>query len=210
VIQGATPVLDVITLAQLNSTTPTFSTDRLRNPNGSIATRDVDTFWTLPAGVYFAGDFSIMVWLRVYSCQENERFIDCGNGPGSDNVFIKMSGGQVQCMPYIDIFDGTKSFTGAGPPTYRLPTNDSWVHLALSVTGTTGKLYANGALILSNVTLNSPVNVTRSSCFFGKSNWDHDPYADSDFDEIKFFERGLSHSEIRSDFELVDSFMIQL
>lgn len=43
-----------------------------------------------------------------------------------------------------------------------------------------------------------PLGVTRSTCYFGKSNW-NDYNAHAHFDQIKIFNRGLTSDEVLND-----------
>ena len=43
---------------------------------------------TAPAGVYFNGDFSVSVWIKVISFGNWQRVFDFGNGPNNDDVMI--------------------------------------------------------------------------------------------------------------------------
>jgi hypothetical protein len=216
VVAGANTVMDVMTTNQLMSPSPTTATDRFNNPSGAISVSDSNTYWYLPPAVYFAGDFTTIIWISLHYCHRYSHFIDCGNKntfKTSDNILLAINGGQNSCNPYFNVLVDS-SYMGYGyqyTESYGLPANGSWVHLAWSVTNSTGRLYANGVeLNMNNSRVYLPVNVTRSQCYFGKSNWDGNPYADADFDEIKFFNRALSPAEIQNDFESIRSFMIQI
>lgn len=61
--------------------------------------------------------------------------------------------------------------------------------------------YLNGQLIGQRSDMVSPLNVKRSNCYFGKSNWDGNALADADLDEIKIFNRTLSTEEILEEYQ---------
>lgn len=48
--------------------------------------------------------------------------------------------------------------------------------------------------------MDSPLRVFRNSCYIGKSMWSQDPLVNADFDELKFYNRSLTDSEIFQDF----------
>ena len=48
-------------------------------------------FVTAPSNVYFNGDFSVSVWIKVINFGTWQRIFDFGNGPSSDNVLITTS-----------------------------------------------------------------------------------------------------------------------
>jgi hypothetical protein len=211
VVAGSNVVLDVMTMNELTSPMPTFASDRFDEPSGAISVRDNQTFWSLAPAVYFSGIFTIITWINFHSCESSARFLDCGNGQASDNVYV-MIDGSPKCQLNFGIFSGNYISGNENTVVYVLPTNGSWLHLAWSVWGTRDQVYVNGIYInLEGAGLNTPANVMRSKCFFGKSNWNGDPYADADFDEIKFFNRNMSQAEIQNDYNnSAQSFMVQL
>jgi hypothetical protein len=207
VLPGASTVLNLITKNSLTSASPLFTTDRFGNANSAFAVRDTVSFWSLPSAVYFTGDFTITAWIRVNAFTTWARLFDCGNGASSDNVLIMLTTANSNELA-INIFSNSVSI-GNQITTYTSPLN-VWFHLAVSLTGSSVRMYANGVSILSNGQVYPPQNVTRNSCYFGNSNWDTDPPCIADFDEIKFFNRGLSQAEVAYDFSSINSFMIQL
>jgi hypothetical protein len=209
VVAGSTTVLDVVTMKELASELPTKTSDRFGNLNGAISVRDARTFWTLPPSVYFTGDLTIIGWIKANSLKSYSRFLDCGSGEFKQNVIVALSNGN-SGHPCLNVYEqGSPLYADRVASTYFLPINSTWVHLAVSISRTGERAYANGQLILSNQPYATPSKVTRSRCFFGKSNWPNN-YADADFDEIKFFDRALSEAEIQRDFKSIKSFMVPL
>jgi hypothetical protein len=214
VVAGANTVMDVVTLGQLISLSPTTAPDRFNESGEAISVRDSNTYWHLPPAVYFSGDFTIMFWIKVYSCSAWSRFLDCGNGKYSDNVIVAITTAYgEQCQPgFYSDFDYSHDRNLQISYTQAPLTESSWTHLAWCVTGSTARVYMNG--VSSNQTDSSfnqlPKNLIRSKCYFGKSDWDGDPYANADSDEIKFYDRGLSEAEIQHDFNSIRSFMVQI
>jgi hypothetical protein len=203
----STPVFDLFTGQSMTSANPTRVADRFSTSSGAIGVRDSTTFWTLPTAVYFSGSFSVIGWLKVYTCLNNARFLDCATGPYADNIVFAYTTA-TNCQPYMNVFTGSTSqprLLGSSV----CPTNGSWVHLAISVTGTVAQGYMNGQPMLTNGNVNSPQSVSRTACFIGQSNFwaSGDMWANADFDEIKFYNRGLSQSEVQYDFNSIRSFV---
>jgi hypothetical protein len=207
VLSTSTPVVDLFTGLAMTSTTPTRALDRLSSASdAAIGVRGtLATYWTLPPASYFSGDFTIIGWVRMYSCSDEARFVDCGSGAGIDNVLFILNRYST-CCPVVNLFSSTTA-SGNLISSYSMPTNGQWVHLAWSVTGTTAQVYANGSSIYSNGYVMSPRNTTRTNCYIGQSNWPANTIANADFDEINFYKRGLSHAEIQYDLNSIKSFV---
>ncbi len=59
--------------------------------------------------------------------------------------------------------------------------------------------YVKGVIAQSASAPSVPRNVNRAYNYFGKSNWDGDVSANAYFDDLKFFNRALSSTEIIND-----------
>lgn len=78
----------------------------------------------------------------------------------------------------------------------QLPTNQ-WVHLAATLSGTTGAIFINGVPAGSG-TLNVAPNVLRTNDYIGRSNYSSDSYADAMFDEIRIWNVARTQAQILS------------
>ena len=147
-----------------------------------------DDYISLPAAVYFNGDFTIECWVYPKSFANWARIIDFGNGAGSNNVLLAYTYGT----------SGAPGFYVEGnqfQATQTLPLNQ-WSHIAATLSGTTATIYING-VAAGTSTFPVPVNVTRNNCYIGKSNWG-DPYADAVFDELRIWNTARTPAEIQS------------
>jgi hypothetical protein len=79
----------------------------------------------------------------------------------------------------------------------NIPTGD-WYHLAQVLSGTTGRIYVNGALTASSSLMTPPTNAVRSACWIGSSDATTF-FANAAYDEIKFYSRALSPAEVLTD-----------
>lgn len=80
--------------------------------------------------------------------------------------------------------------------TAALPVN-SWAHVAVTLSGNTGKLFVNGAVVASNtaITIN-PVDLGSRLNYLGKSQFAPDPLFAGSLDDVRFVGNALSDSEI--------------
>ena len=148
-----------------------------------------DDYVSVPAGVYFSGDFTIECWVYPRSFANWARIIDFGNGAGSDNILLAYTYGT----------SGAPGFYVEGSQfqaTQTLVLNQ-WSHIAATLSGTTATIYING-VAAGTATFPTPVNITRNYCYIGKSNWS-DPYANAEFDELRIWNVARSQTDIQSD-----------
>ncbi len=177
---------------------PKFSQDQFNSSKSALRVSNNHSFFAVPPGIYFSGDFTVTVWCKVYSFGFWNRFIDFSvNGTNSNNIIISLSYGLNSLHHHNASFsilnDGNENIHFG---VTELPYN-KWFHLATVLKGTTSFIYVNGILDSDKFNVNIPKNVTRYMNYIGKSPWSHDAYANADFDEIKIFNRALDASEIR-------------
>lgn len=182
-------LIDLIGGATFTSTTPGWSLNRFNTSGGASRVNSVSNYLKLPSGVYFTGDMTFMGWVYMFTCSGYMRYLDCGVGT-SYTVMLSLSGSV--CYPYINF--------GSNKPVSVSWSTGKWHHAAMTVSGTTAQFYMNGVSSLTT-SVTPPANVTRTSCYIGKSNW-NDPYANASFDEIKIYNRALSAAEILADLNL--------
>ncbi len=92
--------------------------------------------------------------------------------------------------------------TGSGEQTIDAPTalpSNSWVHVAVTLDGLTGRLYLDGVPVATNASLTyRPWQTLARSNYFGKSQFPADPYFNGKLDAFRIFGRALSAPEIQS------------
>lgn len=194
-------MIDVFTNVNLTSpSTPSYVADRNGNLNSAIRVSGDTSYLQAQADNYFGSEFTITAWLYVYDYSISlnwPRLMDFGNGNNLDNVVITYSKNTVaeQGIPTITLVSSPSFYQPASYPI----TTGTWNHFALSINSTNVAFYINGISIFAT-TLPSPVPIiTRSSNFFGRSNYGDSP-SNVAFDEIKFFGKALSHQQIIYDF----------
>ena len=148
----------------------------------------------LPDGsVYGLGDFTITSFVRLDSSSAWARLFDFGTGtddymylaPRKDtNVprfAITTSGGGGE-----QVINGTAAIA-----------TGSWVHVAVTKVGNTGRLYVNGTQVGSNTGMTLSPNSLgfTDQNWIGRSQYD-DPYLNGRVDDFRIYNRGLSSTEI--------------
>ena len=173
-----------------------FTQDRFNNPTGAIIMNP--GFYILPPGFYFNNSYSFLIWAKVLNFLPWSCIMDCGSGPGSDNILIVLSRTNAYSqIPYTQMFRGSIS-QNLVSAVNKLPTN-TWFHLAVVYDGRNSMMYVNGNLV-ANATSNGPMSVIRTKCYIGRSSW-HFLHGDPDvyacFDDLMIYNRALSSNEVR-------------
>jgi hypothetical protein len=78
-------------------------------------------------------------------------------------------------------------------------TANTWKHIAVTLSGSTGKLYIDGVLVAQNTNMTfkpSDLAPTTSGNFIGKSAWAQDKYLKGQVDDFRIYNRALSASEV--------------
>jgi hypothetical protein len=205
----------VATAQSATSTSPLFVTDRYGNPTGAFGckTNSSGSFWTVPAGVYFAGDFTLTFWAKIYTYKQWSRILDFGNGypnGGSDNIdFHSNSATFSPAGTYgnnygIGIVPQPPSSNHYGTNT-NLPSNytvqlNVWNYVGVTASGGTVIIYQNGTRITSQSGQPVPQNISRSTNNFCRNTQSGANFLDVDIDDVKIFSRALSAAEISSDY----------
>ena len=173
-----------------------WTKDRKENFNGAVAW--ANGYQQLPTGVYFNSSFSITVWVYPNNVQNMARIIDCGNGPASNNVILILSEGTSN-RPVLHVYlqDILSFFMISN---IILPQN-TWSFLAVTFNGSSGYMYINGNQVAQkntkNSILNLPLNVERSKCYVGRSNWNADGRSQSSISELAFYNQDLSQTFLK-------------
>ncbi len=153
---------------------------------------------SLPAGVYFSGDFTIECWVYPKSFDNWARVMDFGNGAGNNCVLLAYTYGTSGSPGF---YVGGSQFAA----NQTLPLNQ-WSHIAATLSGNTATIYING-VAAGTANFPVPANVIRNNCYIGKSNWGGDPYANAAFDELRIWNFAKTQSQIQAsmDAELTSS-----
>ena len=169
-----------------------FTSDRFGCPNSALA---LNGGWTqVPSGIYFNTlEFSISVWVYPQQIGYHARVIDFGNGQ-SDNVLLKLDS-NLDCMPSFKICNGSSTCTQI--VSSHLLIQNEWQMLTATFNSTTMSIYTNKTLLKSlDFSLSMSQTLIRVNNYIGRSNWPADNYSWSFLDDLRFYNKCLSQSEI--------------
>jgi hypothetical protein len=164
-----------------------FDLDRFGKENSSL---NLNGGWTqVPNGVYFdTNEFVITVWVKPRNVSAFARIIDFGNEQ-VDNVIFGFDSLNT-FMPYVSLLSDDYSSSS-------VLSFDQWQFLAVSYNGTSLRIYKNDQIIMDmdGLSYQLPV-ILRNNCYIGKSNWHGDGYSYSLLDDLRFYNKSLTQTEI--------------
>jgi len=162
--------------------------------------------------VYFDGNsFTIQSWVYVSAVLNWNRIIDFGRGAGSNNILLSNTYGGTG-KPGIYIEGSQFQSTYPGSSTVLL---NAWHQICATFTLNTvgnlsqglAKIYIDGQPYGSGVT-GKPVNITRTLCYIGKSNWGNppDPNMQGGIGAIQIYNGALTDDEMLSNYNTTKSY----
>ena len=172
-----------------NGVNSSFAADRFNNSNAALSLNS--GYYSIPAGVYFNGPFSISLWAYPRSIKSWERIIDFSVGLNNNfnSVIFTLS------IRLVVRYNGSNALNVN--PANSIPLN-KWSHIVgVLDEAYNGKVYVNSNLTQQSTANVFPPNVIRDSNFIGKSWFNDDPLADAVFDDLRFYNRSLSVEEIK-------------
>ena len=204
VVSDLQSVANTITAGLPNNITatviPTNNGSTISAGNALTSSTLVPAYGSLPdlmLGQY-TGGFTVQGWFNSGNVSDNnQRIIDLGNGSSSNNIIIGIANSQL----FMDIFNGSSSSYAfyAGPTL----SSNTWYHVTAVFGGGSsgnGALYLNSVLQGTTTSLPTINNIARSNNYWGKSNWSGDPAWQGQQDELRFWNRQLSATEIAANY----------
>ena len=175
---------------------PTFATGKLGN--GLTFAAASSQYATLPSGVVSGlTDFTVSTWVKVNAFATWQRIFDFGS---ATNNYMFLTTQYTPTAPNnAKLRFGIRSTTVGEQNvsgTSIALTAGVWTHVAVTRSGTTVRLYVNGALAGSGtIALNpSDLGITTQN-YLGKSQF-NDPYLDGAIDDFRLYSQAMSAAEI--------------
>jgi alpha-L-arabinofuranosidase B-like protein/concanavalin A-like lectin/glucanase superfamily protein/alpha-galactosidase-like protein len=153
-----------------------------------------DEYVSLPTGIVSGlSDYTISAWVNPAADDTWARIFDFGRGT-SANMFLTVNGGGNGLRFGITTGGNgaEQDLTGGG----QLPLN-TWSHVAVTLSGTTGTLYLNGTPVATsaNMTLKPSALGNTNQNWIGRSQYP-DPYLNATVDDFAIYDHALSTAAV--------------
>jgi len=160
----------------------------------AVALNGSTGYVSLPADILTdISDFTVATWVYWNASQTWARVFDFGSGTGH-YMFLtpRNSAGVARFAITVNGGYGEQGINASA----ALPTGQ-WVHVAVTLTGSVGTLYVNGAAVGSNSAMVcAPFRLQRTANnWIGRSQY-ADPYLNGKIDEFRIYRGALSASDI--------------
>jgi hypothetical protein len=135
-------------------------------------------------------DWSFTGWVLWSGGGSWQRLFDFGD---DDTHYLFASPRTAGGFLRFAIQDGAGEQQLSGP---ALPTN-VWTHVAVTISGSTGKLFVNGVPVATNTSMTiNPVDVGTKFNYLGKSRFAADPLFAGRLDDFRFISSALTESQV--------------
>ncbi|WP_082507323.1 MULTISPECIES: LamG-like jellyroll fold domain-containing protein [unclassified Duganella] len=154
----------------------------------------VDDYVALPAKLMDGvADFSIAAWVFWDGGRNWARIFDFGSGT-THNMFLTPQAAGAGLRFAISLTNGwgDQALTSAPLP------SGQWVHVAVTLSGSTGTLYVNGSAVATNTQMTHAPFRMRSTTqnWIGRSQYSSDPYFNGKIDDFRIYNGALSAAEV--------------
>ncbi|MGD7272990.1 LamG-like jellyroll fold domain-containing protein [Ralstonia pseudosolanacearum] len=165
--------------------------------SGHAVSLSVGAYVALPADLLAdVSDCTLSAWVFWTAAQTNTRIFDFGSGTGHYLMLTPRHGsgaGAVRCAITVNGRFGEQSIDG----TAALPAGQ-WVHVAVTLSGSTGTLYVNGTAVGTNTAMFlAPFRLgSTTQNWLGRSQYSADPGFNGLIDDFRIHRGALSATQI--------------
>ena len=170
----------------------TYGTPKLvPGKHGSALSLDgTDDYLALPGRLGDSNDFSFAAWVKWNGGANWQRIFDLGNGT-ANNLFLTPKSGGSTLRFAMKLNNGTEQQLNAPALTPNV-----WTHVAVTISGDTGKLFVNGSLVNTNTGMTTnPSQIGTETNYLGKSQFP-DPLFGGQLDDVRFYNSGLTDAQV--------------
>jgi hypothetical protein len=150
---------------------------------------------SLPNGIVSGlHDFTVSAWVNPSANSAWSRVFDFGTGTGNYMFLTLSAGGGPLRFAITTSGNGAEQQLNAPG---NLPLN-TWSHVAVTLSGTSGTLYVNGQPVATNTTMTlTPADLgATNQDWIGRSQFSGDPFLAATVDDFQIYDRALSAPEV--------------
>ena len=184
------PVTDAPDGAAACAATGTRVTGRIGNAVRLCGTSE---YVNLPTGIVAGlSNFTVSAWVNPAATTTWSRVFDLGTGT-TVYMFLTVNAGSGPRFAITTTGGGGEQQLSS---TTQLPLN-TWTHLAVTMSGSTGTLYVNGNPVATNTSMTlHPSNLgSTNQNWIGRSQY-ADPFLNASVDDVQIYGRALSRTEV--------------
>ncbi|RYD27286.1 MAG: hypothetical protein EOP87_21395, partial [Verrucomicrobiaceae bacterium] len=147
-----------------------------------------DDFVTAPYNVGNSTDITVAAWINWDGGNDWQRVFDFGNSTSQNFMLTPRSSGNT--MRFVIVNGGAEQQLNT-----TVPATGQWVHVAVTLSGDTGRLYVNGVQATTGSITINPSDFMPTKNYIGKSQWP-DPLFNGRIEDFRVYSRALSSTEI--------------
>ncbi|MBN1515658.1 hypothetical protein JXA32_03710 [Candidatus Sumerlaeota bacterium] len=168
--------------------TPTY----VEGVDGQALSLDADDdYILLPKDAAKSDDLTIAAWVYWEGGAAWQRIMDFGNGTGEYLFLTPRSAGGTLRFGMRTVGGGEQTLNAD-----RALSDQQWVHVAVTLSDDTGKLYVNGQVVDTETMTMNPNDIAQVTNYIGKSQWP-DPMFKGRIDDFRVYNYALSDEQIR-------------
>lgn len=166
---------------------PTFTAGKFGQ---AIALNGSTDYLQLSPRIGDTADWSFTGWVNWNGGADWQRIFDLGADTGHYMFLTPKAGGS-----------GMRFAINSGTGEQQLNTAalsvGAWTHLAVTILGSTGKLFINGVAVATNTAMTiNPIDIGTQFNYLGKSQFTADPLFGGRFDDFRFVSSALSDAQV--------------